>query len=159
MCAVNGIDAQLVRWNQDKYSWPGVIKGDNHRAIALTKNIKDHGKVKHIDIWHHYIHNLIWSGDIPLEQVPSLENLTDFFTKPLPCDHHHLTLTLNLSQHPVNPLLSMGEYWTIPRISFANWLTLFGMITFDILFIYICIFISHSSFYSFIYIHIYLPPT
>ena len=28
----------------------GIIKGDSHGAISLTKNTKDHGKVKHIDI-------------------------------------------------------------------------------------------------------------
>jgi hypothetical protein len=33
-----------------EYSVPGQISGDNHGAIALTKNTKDHGKVKHINI-------------------------------------------------------------------------------------------------------------
>ena len=33
-----------------EYSTPGLIRGDNHGAIALTKNMKDHGKVKHINI-------------------------------------------------------------------------------------------------------------
>ena len=33
-----------------EYSLPGLIKGDNRGAIALTKNTRDHGKVKHIDI-------------------------------------------------------------------------------------------------------------
>ncbi len=28
---------------------PGVIKGDSRGALALAKNMKDHGKVKHID--------------------------------------------------------------------------------------------------------------
>ena len=76
-----------------KYSQLGLIKGDNHRAITLTNNTKDHGKIKHIDIRHHYICDLIRSGAIQLEQVSSLENLADLFTKPLPCDHHHQLLT------------------------------------------------------------------
>ena len=38
-----------------EYASPGVIKGDNCGVIALSKNTKDHGKVKHIDIQHHYI--------------------------------------------------------------------------------------------------------
>ena len=38
-----------------EYSQLGLIKGDNRGAIASTKNTKDHGKVKHIDIQHHYI--------------------------------------------------------------------------------------------------------
>jgi hypothetical protein len=33
-----------------EYSLPGLIKGDNQGAIALTKNTKDHGKIKHINI-------------------------------------------------------------------------------------------------------------
>jgi hypothetical protein len=72
---------------------PGVIRGDNRGAIALTKNTKDHGKVKHIDIWHHYIRDLLHSGAIAIEQVSSSDNLADLFTKPLPCDHHHRLLT------------------------------------------------------------------
>ena len=74
------------------YSLPGLIRGDNHRAITLTKNTKDHGKIKHIDIHHHHIHKLIHSGAIIMEQVPSADNLADLFTKPLPCDHHHCLL-------------------------------------------------------------------
>jgi hypothetical protein len=34
---------------------PGVIKGDSRGAIALMKNTKNHGKIKHINIRHHYI--------------------------------------------------------------------------------------------------------
>ena len=44
-----------------KYSLPGLIKGDNHGVIALSKNTKDHSKVKHVDIQHHYIHELLSS--------------------------------------------------------------------------------------------------
>ena len=38
-----------------EYSVLGVISGDNHGTITLTKNTKDHRKVKHINIQHHYI--------------------------------------------------------------------------------------------------------
>jgi len=72
-----------------KYDTPGVIKGDNRGAIALSKNTKDHGKVKHIDIRHHYIRELLESEAITLEQVSTIDNLVDILTKPLPCDHHH----------------------------------------------------------------------
>ena len=67
-----------------EHTTPGLIKGDNQGVIALTKNTKDHGKVKHIDIRHHYICNLLESGAIAIEYVPSAENLADLFTKPLP---------------------------------------------------------------------------
>ena len=91
--------AQQMVWIQSwlseaniEYNLPGVIKGDNRGAIALTKNTRDHGKVKHIDIRHHYIRELIKSGTIAMEQVSSVDNLADVFTKPLPRDHHHRLL-------------------------------------------------------------------
>ena len=91
--------AQQMVWMQHwldevamEHSLPGIIKGDNRGAIALTKNTKDHGKVKHIDIRHHYIHELVKSGRIAMEQVSSADNFADLFTKPLPRDHHHRLL-------------------------------------------------------------------
>jgi len=80
-----------------EHELPGLMKGDSRGAIALTKNTKDHGKVKHIDIRHHYIHELAKSGKILMEQVPSAENIADLFTKPLSRDHHHhLLASLNI---------------------------------------------------------------
>src|ERR1700678_2092181 len=76
-----------------KHQVPGVIRGDNRGAIALTKNTKDYGKVKHIDIRHHYIRELLRSNTITIDQVTSSDNLADLFTKPLPRDHHHRLLT------------------------------------------------------------------
>ena len=92
--------AQQMAWMQNWldeveiiHSLPGVIKGDNRGAIALTKNTKDHGKVKHIDIRHHYIRELFRANKITIEQVPSADNLADLFTKPIPRDHHHHLLS------------------------------------------------------------------
>jgi hypothetical protein len=68
---------------------PGIIRGDSRGAIALAKTTKDHGKVKHINIRHHYLRELVKSGAITFEQIPSTDNLADLFTKPLACDHHH----------------------------------------------------------------------
>jgi hypothetical protein len=77
---------------------PGVIKGDNKGAITLTKNTKDHGKVKHINIQHHYIRELLKAGTIATEHVSSTDNLADLFTKPLARDHHHrLVAALNIN--------------------------------------------------------------
>ena len=97
--------AQQMVWMQNwlsevevKVSTPGLISGDSWGAITLTKNTKDHSKVKHIDIQHHYIHELLQSGIIAVEQVSSSSNLADLFTKPLPCDHHHqLLAALNIT--------------------------------------------------------------
>lgn len=93
--------AQQIVWMQAwlgevgiNYSTPGVIKGDNRGAIALTKNTKDHGKVKHIDIHHHYIRELVESSAIIVEQIPSVNNAADLFTKPLSHDNHHRLLQM-----------------------------------------------------------------
>ena len=75
------------------YYVPGLIRGDNQGAIALTKNTKDYGKVKHIDIWHHCIQELLQSKAIIIKQASSVDNLTDLFTKSLPHDHHHHILS------------------------------------------------------------------
>ena len=92
--------AQQMVWMQSwlseakiEYTLPGVIKGDNHGAIVLTKNTKNHGKVKHINICHHYICELLKTGAITMEQVLSSGNLVDLLTKPLPRNHHHCLLT------------------------------------------------------------------
>ena len=92
--------AQQMAWTHSwlneigvDYTLPGLIKGDNQGAIALNKNTRDHGKVKHIDIRHHYLRDLIKSGEMIMEQVSSSDNLADLFTKPLPRDHHHQLLS------------------------------------------------------------------
>jgi hypothetical protein len=92
--------AQQMAWMQTwldevvvEYEKPGIIKGDSRGAIALSKNTKDHGKVKHIDIRHHYLRDLVKAGTILFEQVPSIDNLADLFTKPLSRDHHHRLLS------------------------------------------------------------------
>jgi hypothetical protein len=84
--------AQQMSWMHNwldeveiKHSLPGVIKGDNRGAIALTKNTKDHGKVKHIDIRHHYIRELLRSGNITLEQVSSADNLISKLWRIISC--------------------------------------------------------------------------
>jgi hypothetical protein len=77
---------------------PGIIKRDSRGAIALAKNTKDHGKVKHIDIRHHYLRELVKSRSILFEQIPSADNVADLFTKPLARDHHYRFLdALNIS--------------------------------------------------------------
>jgi len=68
---------------------PGVIRGDSRGAIALAKTTKDHGKIKHINIRHHYLRELVKSESVIFEQIASADNITDLFTKPLACDHHH----------------------------------------------------------------------
>ena len=71
------------------YFVPGLIRGDNWGAIALIKTTKDHGKVKHIDIWHHYIQELLQSKAIVVKQVSLADKLADLFT-----NLFHATITI-----------------------------------------------------------------
>ncbi len=47
----------------------GVLKGDNHSAVNLTKTTESHSKVKHISICHHYIRELVNLGKLQVDFV------------------------------------------------------------------------------------------
>ena len=83
--------AQQAQW---MHSWceeigypqskPATLKGDNLGSIHLTKNMKEHHKIKHIDICHHYLPELATEGKIEVTVIRGVENPADIFTKPLP---------------------------------------------------------------------------
>ena len=57
---------------------------DNRGAIELSKNPKNHGRTKHIDVSYHFTRERIATKEITVKYVPSTENLADMMTKPLP---------------------------------------------------------------------------
>ena len=67
---------------------PTPIHIDNRAAIELTKDSKFHAYTKHINIKHHYIHDMIKDQDIVIISCASKENLADIFTKSLPQEQH-----------------------------------------------------------------------
>lgn len=62
---------------------PTWLRCDNQGAMSLAKNPSHHQRTKHIDIRHHFIRELIASGEISVCFVPSSDNLADALTKPL----------------------------------------------------------------------------
>ena len=72
----------------------GIIKGDSQGAMALAKSTKDHRKVKHINIHHHFLCELVKSNLIIFEQISSSDNIANVFTKPLAREHHHRFLRM-----------------------------------------------------------------
>jgi hypothetical protein len=62
----------------------GIIFCDNCGAVDLTKTTKSHFQVKHIDICHHYIRELIYNSELQVDSIRGNENPADMFTKPLP---------------------------------------------------------------------------
>lgn len=67
---------------------PAILLCDNQSAIDLSKSTKNHSKIKHIDVRHHYLREHVEEGDLALKYVPSKDNLANIMTKPLASFHH-----------------------------------------------------------------------
>ncbi|GJR52439.1 hypothetical protein Tco_1402960 [Tanacetum coccineum] len=59
------------------------IMCDNKGAIDFSKSPMQHSRTKHIEIGHHFLRDNVQKGHISIEKVPSIDNITDIFTKPL----------------------------------------------------------------------------
>jgi len=62
---------------------PTTILEDNQSSIAMARNPQYHGRVKHIDIKHHFVREQVSSGTIELKYCPTNEMLADMLTKGL----------------------------------------------------------------------------
>ena len=62
---------------------PTILKCDNQSVICIAKNDQYHSHTKHIDIWFHFIQDVMWSGGISLEYCPMEHNTANLFTKAL----------------------------------------------------------------------------
>ncbi len=60
-----------------------TVMGDNQGAIALAKDNKFHSRTKHIDLRYHFVREAVEQGKISMKYLPSSDNITDIFTKPL----------------------------------------------------------------------------
>jgi hypothetical protein len=62
---------------------PVVLYVDNQGAIALAKNPVHHQRSKHIDIKYHFIREKLQSNVVDVKYVPTEDNVSDIFTKPV----------------------------------------------------------------------------
>jgi hypothetical protein len=70
---------------------------DNQSVIAIAWNLEFHDWTKHINLWHHFLHEWIAAGDIELSYVPTSDQLTNIFMKGLVQEkHNHFTHELGL---------------------------------------------------------------
>ena len=70
---------------------------DNQSALKVLKNPEHHGRMKHIDIKWHWIHDVIKCGEIKAHFLSTREMIADIFTKALPhvtVEQHRLSLGL-----------------------------------------------------------------
>ena len=59
------------------------VLADNTGAIELSRNPVYHQRSKHIAIRYHFLRSEVQSQNITVSYVPSEQNYTDMFTKPL----------------------------------------------------------------------------
>ena len=59
------------------------IYGDNQGSIFIASNPVQESCTKHINIWYHFIHDLVSAKEAELMFMPGEMNPTDMFTKNL----------------------------------------------------------------------------
>ena len=64
-----------------------TIYCDNTSTINISKNHVQHSRTKHIEIWHHFIRELVKDGALTLEFIHTDDQKADLFTKPLDSKH------------------------------------------------------------------------
>jgi hypothetical protein len=62
---------------------PLTLVADNQGVIALAKDNKLYLRTKHIDLHYYFIHEAVENGKVKMKYIPSADNITDIFTKPL----------------------------------------------------------------------------
>ena len=60
---------------------PITLFCDNSRAVAQSKDPRNHKKGKHIERKYHIIRDIIARGDVVVAKIESANNLADPFTK------------------------------------------------------------------------------
>jgi hypothetical protein len=56
---------------------------DNESVIKIAYNTCEHSRIKHIDIWYHFLRDHAIKRDIVISHVGTNDQLADIFTKPL----------------------------------------------------------------------------
>ena len=62
---------------------PLILNCNNQGVIALAKDNKFHTRTKHIDVCYHFICEAVEDGKVAVRYIPTGDNVSDIFTKPL----------------------------------------------------------------------------
>lgn len=80
---------------------PISIMCENTSAINISKNPVQHARTKHIAIRYHFLKDKVTDGEVKLEYIPTSEQVTNIFTKPLPKEvFEHLRKKLGVIVSP-----------------------------------------------------------
>ena len=67
---------------------------DSQSALAVARNHVFLACTKHIEVHYHYVRERLSIGEIILVYAPAWDNLSELFTKALPCDEKFKALGL-----------------------------------------------------------------
>ena len=62
---------------------PLILNCNNQGTIALAKDNKFHAHTKHIDVRYHFIREAVEDGKVAVQYIPTRDNVSNIFTKPL----------------------------------------------------------------------------
>ncbi|KAG8909153.1 hypothetical protein FRC01_007101, partial [Tulasnella sp. 417] len=66
-----------------KVEGPSPLIMDNQSAISVVKNPEHHGRMKHVDIRHHWIRQEVRRKNLSVHFIPTEQMTSDILTKPL----------------------------------------------------------------------------
>ena len=82
--------AKQILWHQSLFNEleipqpeTSILFSDNQATIAISHYPEFHAHTKHINIAHHFLHDLVESGTIKIIYIQTGENLADVFMKGL----------------------------------------------------------------------------
>ena len=83
--------AQEILWLRNLFSEIGYeVEGastlylDNQSAIAVSRNPEHHGRMKHLDLRHYWLRDVVKAGIINVKYIPTASMPADIMTKTLP---------------------------------------------------------------------------
>ena len=83
--------AQEILWLRNLFKEIGYeVEGasslylDNQSAIAVSRNPEHHGRMKHLDLRHYWLRDIVKSGVVDVKYIPTASMPADIMTKSLP---------------------------------------------------------------------------